>query len=280
MKGILVTKKVDHKKAIINIKLHHQPKLNNPDMIAAWPGMGNVALGTAKYLRDKLDAELFGEIEPVNFFQFPGIIVKDDSTIETPKFTILPKNKFYFWKNTGSGSDLIIFISEAQSGGMEYEVARRVVEIGKMFGVNRIYTTAAFALPIKTNQASNVHAAATSIELVDVLKQFNLTLMTDGSISGLNGFLLGIAKDKGIEGICLLGEMPNYLTHIEYPKASHAVLSILSKMLNIKIDLSELLALAKYQEKEIKKYVKKIEEQMQQLQLQQALEDEQSKTWH
>jgi hypothetical protein len=275
-----VARKIDQKGTGITIKFYCEPELKDPCMLAAWPGMGNVAYGVAKYLRDKLKAELFGELELGEFFQFSGVSVKDDGTVETPGLTIMPKNKFYYWKNEGSGSDMIIFIGEAQPSGMEYEVANKVVEVGEKFKVKRIYTAAAFALSARVNQESKVHVVATSIELIEDLKKFDLRLMTDGSISGLNGLLLGIAKNKGIESICLLGEMPNYLTHIEYPKASHAVLSILTEILNIKIDLNEILALAKYQEEEIKKHIKKIEEQMRQLQLQQALEEETPKTWH
>jgi proteasome assembly chaperone (PAC2) family protein len=104
--------------------------------------------------------------------------------------------------------------------------------------------------------------------------------MTGGSISGLNGFLLGLAKEKGIEGICLLGEMPNYLSHIEYPKASYAVLSTLTKILSINIDLNELLAISMYQEEEIKKYIKKVEEQVSKLQKQQIPKEEKPKVLH
>ena len=262
------------------INFHYTPELKDPCMIAAWPGMGNVASGVVRYLRDKLSAELFGEIKLTEFIQFPGISVKSNGTIEIPGLKIVPKNEFYYWKNEGSGGDLIIFIGGAQPSGMEYEVAHKIVEVGKKFQVKRIYTSAAFALPIKIDQESKVHGVATSIELVEELKKFDITLMTNGSISGLNGFLLGIAMDKGIEGICLLGEMPNYLTHIEYPKASYAVLSILTELLNIKIDLDEFLVLAESQEEEIKKYIKKIEEQVRRLQLQQTLEDENPETWH
>jgi uncharacterized protein (TIGR00162 family) len=270
-------KRADQERGIITVKLHHEPKLKDPYLFAAWSGMGNVALGAAEYLRDKLGAEQFGEIKLTECFGFSGVSVKDDGTVESPTLTTSPRNEFYCWKKRGSAHDVIIFMGEAQPSGMEYELAHKVIEVAEKFKVKRIYTAAAFALPIQVSQESKVHCVATNVELIGDLKRFDLRLMTDGSISGLNGFILGIAKKKGIEGVCLLGEMPNYLTHIEYPKASHAVLSILTKMLNINIDLGELLAVAKYQEEEIKRYIKKIEEQ---LQLQKALEEEKPKVLH
>jgi len=74
--------------------------------------------------------------------------------------------------------------------------------------------------------------------------------------------------------------MPNYLTHIEYPKACHAVLSVLTMILHIDVDLGDLLVTAQYQEGEIRKYIKKIEEQLRQLKLQETLEEEKPKTLH
>jgi predicted ATP-grasp superfamily ATP-dependent carboligase len=63
-------------------------------------------------------------------------------------------------------------------------------------------------------------------------------------ISGLNGLLLGVAKERKIEGVCLLGEVPMHATRIPNPMAALAVLRVLTRMLNIEIDLSELSEMA------------------------------------
>jgi proteasome assembly chaperone (PAC2) family protein len=273
-------KKADQKRRLITVKLHREPELKDPYLFAAWSGMGNVALGTARYLREKLSAERFGEIELGETLRFSGVSVKDDGTVESPRLKTSARNTFYCWKNSGSDHDLIIFIGEIQPSGMEYELAHKVIEVGKKLKVIRIYTAAAFALPIRIDQESKVHCVATSAELIGDLNGFDLEVMSGGSISGLNGFLLALAKERGIEGICLLGEMPNYLTHIEYPKASYAVLSILSKLLHVNIDLDELLALTHYYDQEIKRYIKKIEEKVRQLELQQTLEEDKPKVLH
>ena len=258
--------KGDHKKEIVTVLLDRKPEIRNPNLIAVWSGMGNVALGAVKYLKDQLSAERFGEIKIVESYGFMGVTVKDDGTVESPLLSVKPLNGLYYWKNESSSTDLIIFMGETQPSGMEYEFAHKLIEVGEKFKVKRIYTAAAFALPIHVSQESKVHCVATHNELINDLKGFELKLMTGGSISGLNGFILGIAKEKGIEGVCLLGEMPNYLTHIEYPKASYSVLSVLTKILNIDIDMGELLSVARYQEEELKRYIKEIKEQVRQLQ--------------
>ncbi len=72
------------------VKLQKEHKLNSPYLVAAWPGMGNVALKAVTYLREKLRAEEFGEIEASAFFHPVGASIQGNN-IEIPK---LPKSKF------------------------------------------------------------------------------------------------------------------------------------------------------------------------------------------
>ena len=41
-----------------HINLHRSPRLKKPVMLAAWPGVSDVALEVAAYLLDKLDAKM------------------------------------------------------------------------------------------------------------------------------------------------------------------------------------------------------------------------------
>jgi proteasome assembly chaperone (PAC2) family protein len=74
-----------------------------------------------------------------------------------------------------------------------------------------------------------------------------------GNITGLNGLLLGVAKKRGIGGICLMGEIPIYLQGlpIAYPKASRSVMEVLAAALGIEIDLAKLNAFISQSDKEI-----------------------------
>jgi len=60
----------------------------------------------------------------------------------------------------------------------------------------------------------------------------------------LNGLLLGVAKKRDVDGICLLGEVPTYATRMQNPMAALAILNKLTQMLDIKIDTDELAQLA------------------------------------
>ncbi|MFH1624266.1 MAG: PAC2 family protein [Pseudomonadota bacterium] len=252
------------------IKLYNEPELRNPCMIAAWPGMGNVALKGATYLREKLKAEELGVINPSGFFQSNVVFIRNN-LIEEIK---LPENKFYYKKNEGLENDILFFIGEAQPlSGKEYEFANIVLDVAERFKVKRVYTFAAFAIDIHYKEKPKVWGVATSNELLEELEKYSVLFMNDGHIGGMNGVILGVAKERGMEGVCLLGEMPYYATQIENPRSSQVVLEIFTKMLRIKIDMTELEILARYTEGEIEKFVLKIEE----LKLDQILKKDEDK---
>jgi hypothetical protein len=107
--------------------------------------------------------------------------------------------------------------------------------------------------PIDHTQEPNLRFSATSKEVGEELKAKGLKPLAAGQISGMNGLFLGLAAQKGIEGFCLLADIPLYTIQIENPKASSGVLSALAGILNIPLDPGPLRAQARAMEEEINK---------------------------
>lgn len=222
------------------VKLYARPRLKSPNMVAAWPGIGNVSMLVVQYLERKLEFKELGEIEASYFFDPIGVAVRDN-VVEAPQF---PQSKFYYRKNKKGGSDLILFIGEDQPAAKGYELAQCVLDTGLRFKVKRFYTCAAALTRIHHTEEPKVWGVASSQQLTAALKEYNLVQRGNLQIAGLNGLLLGVAKERGVEGICLLGEVPMYATRIQNPMAALAILEVLSKMLDIEIDTLELAQLA------------------------------------
>jgi proteasome assembly chaperone (PAC2) family protein len=199
----------------------------NSILVAAWPGMGNVAYGAAMYLRENLKAKKFAEIRPEDIFYQTGIQIRD-GRVEIPD---LPKSEFFFHKNQQTPNDLLIFIGESQPVmEKEYELAQRVIEVAHYF---------------------DVWGVSTSKEMLEKFPGLGVKVMSSGHIGGLNGLLLGVGKDIGMKGSCLLGEIPFYTAKIENPKSSLAVLRTFMKYTGIELDLSGLKQMSKFVEEEI-----------------------------
>ncbi|HUV52855.1 MAG TPA: PAC2 family protein [Dehalococcoidia bacterium] len=248
----------------MGIRLFKEPELENPIMVACWPGIGSIGLIAIDTLKSMLDAEELGEIEPWDFFYPKRVLIRNGELKELE----FPASKFYF-KRTERG-DFLFFIGEEQptdggkayaEGKKAYQMANLVIDVAQKFGCQRIYTSGAAVAPIHHTARPKVWAVPNTKDLINEIKKYdNTILMSDieerggqGNITGLNGLLLGVAKKRGIESICVMGEIPIYLQGlpIAYPKASRSVLEVLAAALGIKIDLEQLNAFISQSEKEI-----------------------------
>lgn len=204
-----------------------------PTVLAAWPGMGNVGLIAVDYLRRKLNAKIFAEIDMSPFFIPDSIIVKDGIA----QFPEIPTAVFYY----STDPDLIIFESNAQVAGKEgILVIKMILDIITQYHIKRIFTFAAFAQPMSYQDDTVVLVTCNIPHFLDELRKHGLTPMPDGFIAGLNGLFLGVAASRDIEAACLLGTIPGYAINMNYPKASLELLNSISRILNIEIDIGEI----------------------------------------
>jgi proteasome assembly chaperone (PAC2) family protein len=253
------------------VKLFKEPKLVNPVMVACWPGIGNIGIMAVDMLRRTVAAEEFGEIESWDFFYPRKVLIKDGEL----KDLEFPENKFYFKKT--EKNDLLFFIGEEQpsdgrgvyaEGTKAYRMANLVLDVAQQFGCRRVYTSGAAVAPIHHTTRSRVWVVPNREDLIDEVKGYeNTVLMSDvegrngqGNITGLNGLLLGAAKKRGLEAICVMGEIPIYIHGfpVPYPKGSKAVLEVLGAALAIKIPLDEIDELIRKSDSEIEDVYEKL----------------------
>jgi proteasome assembly chaperone (PAC2) family protein len=255
--------------------LYKEPELKNPVMFCGWPGIGNIGLTAMDTLRVVLRAEEFGEIQPWDFFD-PQQVRIANGLLKELEF---PSNKFYFCRKASpSGQrleacpevlggtqgelrrrdrDSIFFIGQQQpgegptryaQGQKAYEMANLVLDVAEKFGCQRVYTSGAAVTQIHHTARPRVWAVPNRPNLVAEMQHYENTILMSqiegrgdqGVITGLNGLLLGVAKERGLEAICLMGEIPYYLQGAPwpYPKGSKSVLEVLLKILDIKVDPS------------------------------------------
>jgi uncharacterized protein len=235
----------------LGVILSTRPKLEKPDLIACWPGIGNIGIIAVNTLRGQLDAAEMGEIEPWDFFYPKNVTIKS-SILEDLDF---PFNKFYY-KSLGK-KDLIFFVGEEQpaegdrvyaEGKKAYKMANLVLDVAEQFNCRRVYTSGAAVSFTHHELKPRVWTVTGKETLTRELKSYSNTILLSeiegrserGNITGLNGLLLGLAKKRGFESVCLMGEIPDYLSGVPfpYPKASRSILEIFSRVLGVEIDYS------------------------------------------
>ena len=207
-------------------------------MIAAWPGMGFLAKISADYLRRRIKASQFAEIK-----YFHNVLVYTNSVVELAPI----KHKLY----ASEKDNLIILVGDAQPSIPEesLRLAQKISDIAVEMGVKRIYTMAAY--PNEFYDEPKVYGVFTDENMREELIEAGVEMLKDGAVNGLNGILIGVAKEDEIEGVCLMGD----ITYANVPQhlASKAVLQKLVKLIDIEIDTEQLEIRAKKIDASIKR---------------------------
>ena len=237
--------------------MSEQPlKLTHPWLVAAWPGMGAVALNAAVYLLAKLRMTLIAEFEANDLFDIEHVEVKD-GIIQSGR---RPRNRFFVWTDPHERHDLVVFLGEAQPPLGKYPFCRQLMAYARQLGVEGAFTFAAMATQMHPEHESRVFAAATDLEMLEELKGLALEILESGNISGLNGVLLSAAAENGLRGACLLGEMPHIFSQLPFPKASLAILEIFTGMGRIELDFTELSEQATAMQEQLGELLARVEE--------------------
>jgi uncharacterized protein (TIGR00162 family) len=215
-----------------------EPTVNNPILIEGLPGIGHVGRLAVKHLTIELKATKFATMYSNTFP--PQVLIKENGIIQEMK------NEFYFWKADDPSKKDIIFLTgntQASTPEGQYALSNKILEIAVNYGVKIIYTLGGLGVG-RLVETPKVFGAVTHDKLIPPLEKLNVIMKREGvgQIIGVSGMILGLAKVQDIDGICLMGETSGYYLD---PNSSKAVLSPLTKLLNLKVDMNKLSEKAK-----------------------------------
>jgi uncharacterized protein (TIGR00162 family) len=211
------------------IKEFAQIQPNNPVLIEGLPGLGLVGKIALRYLIKQLKAKKIAYLYSPHFPYF--VLVNKKGNVR------LLRGAFYYYQNS-KGNDIILFTGDSQSQTIEgqYEIADRMLDFAEKHGVKTIATIGGYRMEPK--EKPKVFIAATDQDILQKAIQAGATLSASGSpIVGTAGLILGLAKFKKIEALCLLGETRGYLPD---PLAAKSVLEVLKSTFNFDLDLTGL----------------------------------------
>lgn len=211
-------------------------KLQSPWLLAVWPGMGHVAMGAGYYLIARLKMTLLAELATRDFFDPEQVDVRTGLILPPQP----PRSRLFLREDPAGQHDLLVLLSEAQPPHGRWDFCRRVLEFAKRLGTDRILTLAAIASDMEPEAEPRVFGIATNRDCLQELSELGVTGMEDGRISGLNGLVLAAASDAGVPGMGLLGEIPRVFSQFPFPAASLAALRVLTSLLRLDVDLTEL----------------------------------------
>jgi len=237
------------------VKVIKKVELEDPILIEGLPGVGHVGKLVAEHIVEELNAEKIIEIYSPHFP--PQVLINDDFIAE------LVKNEVYAYKSDNK-IDILIVVGDHQCVTNEghYEITGIILDISQEYSVKRIYTLGGYGTGQLT-ESGTVLGAVNNTDMIEEMKGYGIEFRENepaGGIVGVSGLLLGMSKFVDIDAACLMGITSGYLVD---PKSAQAVLSVLSKILDLEIDTQALQDRAKDMERIIAKIVEMEQMQMQ-----------------
>jgi uncharacterized protein len=172
------------------------PGLENPIFVQGLPGFGNVGRIAAhlliKYCQAKPFAELYSPYFP------------DYVTVNAKGICHLPRYEFY--SAPIENNNFIIMTGETQPSFDDvvahYDICDEILNFAQKQGCRFVVTIG--GVPMSEDKAQ-VYVAATSSRLAKEFMEKGAAIYSKGRIVGGTGLTLALAKEKALEGICILG---------------------------------------------------------------------------
>ncbi len=218
-----------------------EPEIQKPIVIAAMQDMGNVGSIVVNFINKSLETKKFRTAKT----PFPTYVVDNAGHIDLP-------NESWEYKYT---DDLIVFgggTGQPQENQELNSLCQDVIDISKKYSAKFIYTLGGFHTNRPLEKNPKTYVTTTSKELTKHMQGLGIDLTPQRSmITGFNGLILGFAKQNGIQGIGMYGE----LNHPEIPqyRAAISIIKTLEKLTFRNIgDTSRLETMAQEIEREFK----------------------------
>ncbi|TKJ46457.1 hypothetical protein CEE34_08845 [Candidatus Aerophobetes bacterium Ae_b3a] len=226
--------------------IHERPSLEAPRMIigfSGWMDGGDVSTGSIEYLKNKLKANKFAEIEPGEFYIFnlpggmeqvaqfrPYTKIRDGLLIDFE----YPRNEFFLDQK----SRVILFSGKEPNLRWD-EYANCIFQLAEEFDVRKIYFVGSFAGATPHTREPRITCSFFGEEQRVSLKEQDVRFTNYEGPASIATLLNKFSKEKGIEMANLVAEIPAYI-QVRNPRAIEAVIKRLVRILDLDIDLNDL----------------------------------------
>ncbi len=216
----------------VKIVEYCRPEFREPILVQGLPGLGYVGKISAEFLAEHLDTVHFAELYS-SYLTLQdgnlGINIKNDGNFDLPKYD--------FYAYTDTIPNLILLTGSIQpiSWG-QFEICDEVTNFVKRFGCNSVVAIGGYHTAV-TKDRGEVYAVINDGPLKDKLRDIPVKMTSGGQVTGACGLILGLARQKGMSCLGLLGA-----THVNYPDAvaAKSMVKTLAWLFGLSVNYDEL----------------------------------------
>jgi proteasome assembly chaperone (PAC2) family protein len=253
------------------LKIHAMPgSFRRPIMIVAftgWNDAAEAATAALRFLGGALHAEQFAEIDPEEFYHFgltrPNVRFKAGS--ETDREVIWPATEFSIAQSPDLPRDVIVGVGpEPHLRWRTY--CETILSLARVTETTLVLTLGALLAEVAHTRPVKLSGGASDPELGALL---GVRPTRYEGPTGIVGVLNTFCRERGVPTGSVWANVPHYVSGIDNPRATLALVRRVLSLLGTEADLSELdescrqfdqnLAQVVSQNSKIASYVKKLE---------------------
>jgi len=224
------------------VAFDREPPGNLTTMVVAfggWINAGEAATGALRYLVRHFSAPRLASMDPEEFFVF---------TQERPVVRLMaagdriirwPRSEFYTWQPSDGRAGLLLF------RGMEPNQRWRTytktfLDVAEQCGVQRIVSIGALLAGAPHTRPTPVTGRSTDPAWQALLEEWGIYRPSryEGP-TGIATVLLDAAARRGIPSLSFMGQAPHYLQRAENPAVIQALLTYVTRLLDLGLDVSQ-----------------------------------------
>ena len=218
------------------------PRLPNSILVAAfsgWPDAQEASSRALHYVLRHLPATKFAEIDPEEFYVFSRVRPLTQANSDSTGDLQWPSNTFYSWKNEPEEQDFVFLIgSEPNLRWRTFSEA--ILDVADKCNVKEFVLLGSRQESIPHTRPPLVTGVTTQEERRAFFESKGFRKAERKGPASILSVLREACAQNNIGYTSLWALVPEYLQGAPNPKGAYALVKLLSEMLNIQIELSEL----------------------------------------
>jgi proteasome assembly chaperone (PAC2) family protein len=224
------------------VEFHCEPPTNLPTMVVAfggWVDAGEAATSALRYLVRQLAAMPLATIDPEEFVDFTTLRPVVRLSAEGERTIRWPRIAFWTWQPPDGGAGLLLFRGvEPQQRWRTY--ATLLLDVAARCGVQRLVSLGAVLEAVPHTRPSRVTGSSTDPAWHARLTACGIRTRRSRyeGPTGIATIVMDAARHRGMASCTVRGQAPHYLQRATNPAVSRALLTAVSRLLDLEFDLS------------------------------------------
>src|SRR5205823_9565901 len=224
------------------VRYVEEPTLRRPVLIlsfAGWNDASEVATTAVRFLVSRWEAKKFADVDAEDFYNFarvrPHVRIEENYN----RTITWPENAFYYHVDPLLDRDFVLLL------GIEPNLKWRtfcdeIIGVCNTVGVTSALSLGGLVADVPHTRSPRITAFSSDPDLVERFPELAIRRSRYEGPTGIVGVLSDVFTKSGIPVGSLWGNVPHYISASPNPKVVHALLSRLSTIYGLGLELSEM----------------------------------------